>query len=614
MRPRTLASIAFLLMVALTAPAAAQQVQATVTMRAPTDVDVGQTFQLEVRADVTGAANAQVDLPDLSPFDVIGRQVSNPVQFRFGFGTQTQLIQSTTVHRLTLRARSPGTFELTPAAVVAQGARFESNPLTIRVGGSAMPGSDDPVADTTPPPGAGVDGTVFDPGGFVRTVVDRAQPYVGQQVTATVYLYSPEPIQGGLQITQEPTTEGFWVHDLLPPTRSLEGQAQDVRGQRFYVYVLRRLAAFPLRAGQLTIGPTGVSVTTGGFFGSVFGGGGGPLSRTGVPVTVEARELPAENRPAGEIHVGTLELTAELDRRQVATGDAVTLTLRARGTGQLRQLNVPSPSVDGLQVLAPQIEDDVGTTRDVVGGTRTFQWLVLPQRAGTYSIGPFEVPVFDPHAGTYSTARAPALELVAAGNPVEPAEDGGDEGGHEARDDDAQPTLAPIHTRSALSRSRSSLLDAPWIRYGFGLGPLLLLGALGVRVAQRRGAKNGDAREPRRAQREAKRRMANATRHAEANEPREFYAAIAQALKEVLEAKLDRAVGSLTHAELRRVLVERGMAEGLADRVVDELEGCDFARFSAAGVRTEEMRSCLERTRGILAEIDRFSPRAEVNA
>ncbi len=275
-------------------------------------------------------------------------------------------------------------------------------------------------------------------------------------------------------------------------------------------------------------------------------------------------------------------------------------------------MSVPGPHADGLQVLQPEIDDEVSTSNDVVGGTRRLQWLVVPERAGTYALGPFEVPVFDPRTGTYAVARTPALRLVAAGNPVAsggatdqaPAHTEGESG-------DEEPALSPIHTRSDLARSRTTLIDSPAFAWSFAFGPLALLGALGIRIARRRAANRGDTPAPRRASRDAKRKLAAAAKHADAEEPREFYATVAIALKDVLEAKLARAVGSLTHPELRRLLVGRGMAEALSDRVVDELEGCDFARFSAAGIRSEEMRSCLERTRGLLAELDRFTPNAE---
>src|SRR5690606_10841487 len=176
--------------------------------------------------------------------------------------------------------------------------------------------------------------------------------------------------------------------------------------------------------GELTIGPTSVSMGGGGFFGSIFGPAP-QVQRTGVPVTIRARPLPAQGRPSGEVHVGALELAAELDRAQVATGDAVQLTVTARGTGPLHELRLPAPSASGLRVLQPEIDDRVEAPGDLVGGTRQIRWLLVPEREGTYTLGPFEVPVFDPRSGTYAVARAPALRLTAAGNPSAPSADSG---------------------------------------------------------------------------------------------------------------------------------------------------------------------------------------------
>lgn len=585
---------------------AQQGVSATVTMQAqPTVAQVGDVIRLEVQAQVSGSTNVQVELPELSAFDVMSRQVSTPMQFRFGFGNQAQTIQSTTVHRLTLRARQPGTFALGPATALVDGRPFRSNSVTIQVGGAAAP---DPDPSAQPPPSA-ADPTGFDPTAFVRTVVDTPSPYVGQQVTVTVYLYSRQPQINGLNVTQEPTTEGFWVHDLLPPQRTLEAQQQTVNGLSFQVFVLRRFAAFPLRSGPLTVGGTGVTMSSSGIF-DIFAPPSAPLSRVGAPITVDVRELPDANRPPGVPHVGTLELSATLDPTQAATGDAVQLTVTARGTGMLRQLTLPDPAAPGLRVLTPEVSDQVTSPRDLVGGARTFRWLIVPEREGTYTLGPFAVPVLDPRTGTYGVARAEALRLTSAGNPVGSATPD-PEPGPSLRADERALTLGPIRTRSALARSHAPLVEATWVRWAFALGPMTLLVGLAVLAARRR-AQRGPARGPRQASRDARRRLSSARGHADAGRAREFYGAIAQALKEVLEAKLTRAVGSLTHAELRRSLVGRGLAEGLADRVVDELEGCDFARFSAAGVRSEEMQQCLDRARGLLDELERFVPREEV--
>ena len=169
-----------------------------------------------------------------------------------------------------------------------------TNSLTVVVGGSSQPpppSATDPAAQSDPQQGAGgstpagADGARYDPEAFLRTVVDDPNPYVGDQITVTVYLYVRRPLRTAPQIVQEPTADGFWVHDLLPPSRNLEATHQVVGGQSFNVYVLRRFAAFPLRAGTLQIGAPQLAMETGSLF-DFFQPQQSRLERTGVAVPV----------------------------------------------------------------------------------------------------------------------------------------------------------------------------------------------------------------------------------------------------------------------------------------------------------------------------------------
>jgi len=47
----------------------------------------------------------------------------------------------------------------------------------------------------------------------------------------------------------------------------------------------------------------------------------------------------------------------------------------------------------------------------------------------------------------------------------------------------------------------------------------------------------------------------------------------------------------------------------LIDRVVNELEGADFARFAASGVDKGEMERCLQRTATIVERVQRTKGR-----
>ncbi|MFW5877262.1 MAG: BatD family protein [Myxococcota bacterium] len=601
---RTPLRLPILLAVSLFASVAHAQ-PASVEMSTNRDrVAVGETLVLRVRAEVRGDPLDDVILPDLEAFQVESRQVSRPFSFSFGFGTRGRVVQSTTEHVLRLRALEPGTHRLEPAQAVVGDRTFESEPLTIEVTGSA---DDAPAADGTPdgtPPsteGPGVDGARFDSRAFLRTVVDEPEPYVGEQVTISVYLYVRGGLRSAPRITQEPSTDGFWVHDLFPPSRSLEATRQTVRGTPFRVYELRRLAAFPLRPGALTIGPMEARMQTGNIFRR-----GRPMEREGVPVSLEVRELPAP-KPDGDVAVGRFHVEGELDRDTLSTGDAATLRVRVEGTGNLNDVRIEMPDLDGLRILSPQVETDIRSPNDVVGGTRTFEWLLVPERPGTYRIPSLGFHTFDPDAEEYGEARTEPITLEAVGRAVTaPSEGGGSDGERRTPVSDGdEARFGPLRADRMPRRAEEPLSVQPWYPAALAVPPLAWLAMLGGVGIRRRVRARGEARA---SARSLRRSLREARGLAEAGDARGFYAAIAHALTGALASRLDEPVGGFTHGELRRELLERGMEPALAGELVDELEGCDYARFSAAGVTQDEMQRCLDRSAALLDRLEGFRP------
>ncbi|MBN8617112.1 MAG: BatD family protein [Deltaproteobacteria bacterium] len=591
-----------------------------------TSVVLGQVFRLEATCHAQGAEAGMPEL-DLSDFEVMSRQVSRPMQFTFGMGGQQQIVESTTRLALLVRARREGRFEVGPASAVVGGARISSGTITISVGGGAgtsgqpapltNPGAGQPSTPpgSNGPPSGPLDGAIYDDQAFLRTVVDRHEAVVGQQITVTFYLYV-RSLATQPQITQQPSTDGFWVHDLLDRNAPPDAVMQRVGSTSFRVYTLRRFAAFPLREGELTIGAMEMHVPIGNPLDMIFGAPQADLVRSSVPVQVTVRPLPAGAAAGMPVHVGALSVESSLDRAQVPTGDAVTLDLHMTGRGQVDAISTPAIRIDGLRVLQPEIDQRTSVTGERVGGDRGVRWLLVPERPGTYTLGPFRWAVFDPEAQQWSTVEAPALTLVAAGNATQvPAtsdpSDPSEPDAIDAPDADEAASFGPVRTSSAFARRSARLATTPFFAVGLGLGPLALLVTGLVFLARRRRAANVEAGAADRATRESRRKLDDAERAIGAKDTRAFYAAVMQSLKQILEVRLGRAVGSLTHAELKRVLVDRGMHAALALRVKDELEGAEMARFSAAGGEEKEMRSTLERARVLFTELQRFTPTAE---
>ena len=604
---RTAALASMVLSLSLFAVAhASAQPSATLSMSADrSELTVGEQIRMQVRADVTGGSADDLVLPDLAAFHIVSRRVARPMQFSFGFGSQRRTVQSSVVYDLVLQATQPGTFELQPATLTLGTETYRSDPLTIVVK-EALHGSTTPPGPAQPPTGS-LDGAEFDPQAFVRTVVDDREVFVGQQTTITVYLYVRGNLRSAPQVSRAPTTDGFWVHDLLPVQRSLNAQHQAVNGVSFDVYVIRRLAAFPLQAGALTVGAPTITLETGSVFDLFNRASGGTLRREGVPVAVTAKPLPSSGRPAGSIAVGQWAIDASLDRSEVATGDAVTLRATVQGVGNPLELDLNAPRVDGLRFLAPEIDETVRSPSDLVQGSRTWRWLIIPERPGSFRIGPLRLPTFDPATDSYEVLTTPTLRLQAAGNPttsdvplgVEPP-----------TGTSSEPLdLSPIRRESELLPARKPLWRNPGYVVALAAPPAvfgLLLVVTVIRRIRRRPARRG-----RGARRDGKRRLQLAHERTASGELDGFYAEARKVLVDAIESKLHSKIGGFTYPQLREHLTAHGMNPDLVKLMVDELEGTEFARFSAEGASDREVARCSEAVGVLLDRLDEFDPTSE---
>lgn len=614
---------------AVATSATAQQVRVDMSAdRTRIGADEQVTVRIEVQSE--GGDSPEVQLPTFEGFQVVSRQVQRPMQFSFSFGSRA-VVRSSVIYAFGLSPVRVGKIPIPPVRVQVGGQVFQSKPLTIEVvGAGAAPAQPDAPApgdtgdDATPdtgepavpaaPPGTAASAAKVDDIAFLQTVVDKPRPYEREQVTVTVYLYLRQRLHNTPNVKQEPGTDGFWVHDLLSPNYKLQGQRHSVNGSLYTVYMLRRFAAFPLRSGELTIGPMTVEIDQSSVF-DLFGGrrANPVVTRTGVPITLDVQPLPEEGRPANGAFVGSFTLETRLDRDQAVTGDAVTLTATVRGRGDVRAVKLETPSIPGLRILDPQIKDRVESPNDLVSGERVYEWLVVPEQPGEYQIPPIGFDVFDPSTRRYQRVEAPALALTAAGSALPTARTAPgptpDTAAPEVTPDDEH-HWPPIRTQSALERSHSRVVAAPWLPWALALPPLAWLVAVIGGVLRRR-ARAHAATGRQRALKASQTRADEAKAAAGNGDAAAFHGAAAAALSAMLEARMDAPIGGYTHAELRAHLVARGMDVELAKATVEQLEASDYARFSPDAGSSEALRAAAERLDGTLSRLSRFEPTPE---
>jgi len=602
--------------------ARAQQVAARVTLSTShREVTVGESFRLEVRAEVEGAPVQSVTPPDVAPFQVVRRSQRQPRQFSFSFGGRVQQFQSTIVDTFILRATRVGSFVLGPAVVSASGRRFESDRVTIIVqpgpgGLTRLPGAGDDPGTTDDPDldDPRLDDPVpnFDPRAFLRTVVTPTEAHVGEQVDVDVLLYVADRLRGNPSILREATADGFWVQDLVDRRTLAEGERVTVNGRTFYVYALRRFAAFPLRPGEATIGAARVRIPLRG--GRLRIGRSEELERASLPVTVDVAPLPdPPDALAGvddaDVAVGRFTIDGKLDRRQVRTGEAVSVSLTVEGRGNVKtvHLELEDEPGDDLEILPPEVEDEVAVRGDDVVGTRTHTWLVVPSRPGAYTLPAVRLPTWNPASRRWRVLEGPALSFVARGPAIdddadgavgttdEPAPSTGGSGGEEDEPTRMRRELGPLRTASSLERRRTSLSAAPWYPAAAAAPPVLFGLWLGLAGIRRRRSQRAEAGDPRQAIREARQRVRRA-----GDDP----GALARALESTLGTVLDEPVGGYTRRELGPRLTELGLPEALRRRIVDELERLDARRFGMPGATAGDPSSPA-RVRRLLDELER---------
>jgi len=585
------------------------------TDRTSLSLDDVLTLQITVQAQ---GESPEIQLPTFDGFQVVSQQVQKPMQFSFSFGAQA-VVQSSTIYIFGLQPVRAGTLMIKPVRVQQGGRTQSSRPITISVTGGTAPQTrpgqpqqqSEPNATQPNEPGGGE----VDPVAFVRTVVDKPEPYEGEQVTITIYLYLRERLASTPNVETEPTTDGLWIQDLLPPGHNLQPGRQVVGNALYAVYVLKRVAGFPLRSGDITIGPMSLVIDTSSLFDIFQPNQVRPnTKRSSQPVVLHVKPLPEAGRPPGEVAVGRFTLATKLDRTQAVTGDAVTLTATVQGQGNLRGVKLQAPVLPGVDVLAPETKDLIEWPNDLVGGTREYRFLLVPRTPGRLQIPALSLSAFDPATQRYERASSQPLSLEVVGQALAKPQQNAEPAPEQKRPSEPQTSWAPIRTQSELRRGYSRLVEEPWYPWAVAAPFALWLSVVSAAAMRRRLAAASQSGKGR-LFREAEQRLRNAESAAKEGAAPRFFAEASAALIAVLEARFEETLTGLTRPELRARLEARGVRAELTQATLAQLDRADLARFAgAAGGNVTELTNEAVKLRELYAKLEAAAPRGAEEA
>lgn len=378
----------------------------------PNVLNVGEQFAITYESN---QRISDIDLPDFNDFQVLGGpSIGQSTQIESSPGkTYTKTTYSYTYY---LRAIKAGKFNLGPATAKIKNKSVQSNTLSIEVvgGGQSAPGSKSQPSQSSPSAQSTSSDDVF-----VRLILSKREAYVGEQILATVKIYTRVTLAGIDQNYKGPDFTGFYTEPIeVPPLRSLE--RENVDGVIYYTGVLQKAVIIPQKSGELVIEPFELNVAirqqikkkSYDIFDDFFGPSvqDVPMKLKSNRVVVKCKSLPANKPSTFTGAVGQFTISATVDRTRVKTNDAINYKIAVKGTGNYKIIDEPviefPPDVEKYD---PVIKT---TSESPMKGVKTFEYLIIPHYPGEFKIPPVTFSYFDFSSQEYRTIQTEGYTIT----------------------------------------------------------------------------------------------------------------------------------------------------------------------------------------------------------
>ena len=595
----------------------------TLTVSAKKQVMVGERFQVVFEANAEGK---NFSAPSFEGFTVVGGPfTSTSSSFQMVNGSMSHSVKCT--YTFALQAYQEGTFRVGSATLNVKGKKVSSEPFDIKVipddgshaapsGGGDAAGQGRSQQNTNDPQVSGKDL-------FLNVIPSKKSVYVGDQVVLTYKIYTKVPVSS-LSVERMPSYAGFWTKDISDNSNSLRQNSEYINGIEYTTAEVQKTVIVPQRAGKLTIDPMIIECVAQvrtesnrqrsmdpfeAFFNDPF------FNRnivnvkkelTSQTLTLEVKSLPENGKPASFAGaVGNYNFKSEIDKTELSTNEAFTLTLTVSGTGNVELLQMPTPVFPpDFEVYDPKVTSSVNPTSNGLSGTKKAEFLVIPRRAGSFTIPAVEFSYFNPANETYQTLQSESYEIK-----VEKGAGSDDGGGIYASNQEDIKYLGSdvrhIMTGDPHLKPTSTVFFGSSAYY-VALLALLVLFIVLLFVLKKREqlTKDTAANRNRKADKVARGRLKNAYQYLKAKDQEKFYIEMSQALWGYIADKTGIERSKLSMDTVSETMKAKNVPDELTQQFVDTLNNCEFARF-APGNAEEKMDDLYQRGIDVISKAEK---------
>lgn len=579
----------------------ADEVQMTAS--APQQVATGDQFRLiyTVNADAGNFSGPKITDATI----LMGPSSSNSSSIQIINGNMTRSVTST--YTYIIRADKEGILNIPPASCEVKNKTYRSNSLTVKVvKQSTAPASHNNATQQPRKIIAELNKNDV----FIKAIPNRTKVIQGEQVLITYKLYTRVPIaQYG--INKYPAFAGFWSKDLLKEKQKLRQYKEQIDNDQYTVAEIHKVALVPQKQGELIIDPLEVDVVaqlkkaqrkrrTGdplfdnffddSFFGSSYENIQRTLTSNTTRITVTP--LPQKNQPDNFTGaVGEFSFNGTIDRDILKAGEAFNLKFTIQGTGNIELVNKPliqfPPDFD---VYDPKVKSNISSSMAGVSGSKTFEYLIIPRRAGAYTIPAVAFSYYSLKSKQYITLQSSQfdIEVIKGDNEIN-----GSAWSTPSREDVQyiNKDIRFIKTGTMKLHSTGNYFYASqWFYFSIIIPPLIFAFLLLILGKQKKNQADVSGNKLRKANKMARKRLQTAEKHMKQNNFESFYEELSQALWGYLSDKLTISRAALSMENAHKALIDKGLEKQLIERYTKLLDRCEFARF-APGDKSQAMRT-----------------------
>jgi tetratricopeptide (TPR) repeat protein len=553
----------------------------TLTVNAPSHVTTGENFRLTYTTNTQNVGDLSLgNLPEGLEL-IAGPYKSSQSSFQMVNGHTSS--SSSVTFTFIVSANKAGNYTIPAAHLNTGGKTISSSAARLSVSGTAANTGGAPRMHDDSEPSRGVRNAGTPISGsdlFIKVSANKTRVYEQEPVLLTYKVYTL------VELTQlegkMPDLTGFHTQEVkLPQQKSFH--IENVNGKNYRCVTWSQYVMYPQMTGKLEI----PSITFNGTvvqqnrnvdpFEAFLNGGSGyvevkrSINAPGVTIQVDPLPEKPENFSGG---VGTFNISAQLDNKEIKAGTPLALRIIVSGNGNLKLLKQPVVSFPkDFDKYDPKVTDKTSLTSNGLEGNMIYDYLAVPRNQGNFTIPPVEFTYFDTSSKSYKTIKTQPLNIT--------VEKGDGTSDSEEFFDVKNQDIHQIKTGDTKVVAPDAFFFGS-IKYLMIIGIIFILCLALLLVFRKRAIDNANVvmMKGKKANKVATKRLQLAKSMMMSNRSSEFYDEVLRALYGYVGDKFNLPVEHLSRENISELLTAKGVEDATIKQFVGAIDECEYERYA----------------------------------